>query len=227
MFIETCESGGFATAHPEGDPPVPPNVTVLCACSATEAAGNPLDVAVAEALYGRADFNHDGVIDLDELIRYVELRYKERWPEAGEGSNTPVIFRGATMRGPLALTRTSKALSAVVVRDGFYSALNEGPDGNRIKVHVLGQSSRPQDGFFVANFSPRDHMCSETDGPPLLVERDGAWLPAQFVNASGKSITAVLLGKHPAQITINANQVRYPFVGRPGPAPAKKALVHQ
>src|SRR4051812_28359824 len=79
MFLETCESGGFATAHPDGDPPVPPNVTVLCACRANESACNPLDLALAEALYGRADFNHDDTIDLDELIKYVELRYKERW----------------------------------------------------------------------------------------------------------------------------------------------------
>jgi hypothetical protein len=215
MFLETCESGGFATAHPEGDPPVPPNVTVLCACSATEAAGNPLDLAVAEALYGRADFNHDDVVDLDELIRYVELRYKERWPEGGEGSNTPVIVRAPSMRGRLALTRPSKVLSAVVVRDGFYSALDEGPQGNRIKIHVLGQSSRPQDGYFVANSATRSQMCLETDGPPLLVDRDGAWAPARHVKTVGTDITAVLLGKQPTETAVKANEVRYPFVGTP------------
>jgi len=215
MFIETCESGGFATAHPEGDPPVPPNVTVLCACSATEAASNPLDVAVAEALYGRADFNHDGTVDLDELIKYVELRYKERWPEGGEGSNTPVIVRAPSMRGRLALTHPSQVLSAVVVRDGFYSALDEGPEGNRIKIHVLGQSSRPQDGYFVANSATRNQMCLETDGPPLLVERDGAWLPARHLKTVGNTVTAVLLGKRPTEVTVKANQVRYPFVGSP------------
>ena len=213
MFLETCDSGGFATAHPEGDPPVPPNVTVLCACSATESAANPLDIAVAEALYGRADFNHDSTVDLDELIKYVKLRYKERWPEGGEDSNTPVIVRAPNMRGPIALTRPSKVLSAVVVRDGFYSALDEGPQGNRIKIHVLGQSSRPKDGFFVANYATRDQMCLETDGPPLLVERDGAWLPARQVKAAGKSITAVLLGKRPVEVIVNGNQVHYPFVG--------------
>jgi hypothetical protein len=215
MFIETCESGGFAVPHPEGDPAVPSNVSVLCACSATQTASNPLDLALAEALYGRADFNHDGIVDLDELIKYVALRYKERWPQGGEGSNTPVIVRAPSMLGPLALTHPSKFLSAVVVRDGFYSALNEGPDGNRIKIHVLGQSNKPKDGYFVANFATRDQMCLETDGLPLLVERDGAWLPARQVKSTGNSITAVLLGKRPTEITVKANQVRYPFVGPP------------
>jgi hypothetical protein len=219
LFLETCESGGFATAHPQGDPPVPPNVTVLCACSPTETAGNPLDIAIGEALYGRADFNHDGIVDLSELIRYVGLRYKELWPEGGEGSNTPVIVRAPSMRGPLALTHTSKALSAVLVRDGFYSALDEGPgqEPNRIKIHVLGQSSRPKDGYFVANSAPRAHMCLETDGPPLLVEQNGAWLPARFVKTEGDTITAILLGNHPTEVTIKTTQVRYPFVGKPEP----------
>ena len=119
------------------------------------------------------------------------------------------------MRGRLGLTRPSKVLSAVVVRDGFYSALDEGPQGNRIKIHVLGQSSRPQDGYFVANSATRNQMCMETDGPPLLVERDGAWAPARYVKTVGTDITAVLLGKQPTEITVKANKVRYPFVGTP------------
>jgi hypothetical protein len=215
LFLETCESGGFASAHPDGDPPVPQNVTVLCACSPTETASNPLDMALAEALYGRADFNHDGIVDLDELIRYVRQRYKERWPEGGEGSNTPVIVRAPTMRDRLALTHPSNAVCAVAARGGFYSALDEGPEGNRIKLHVLGVSSRPKDGYFVTNSAPRDQVCLEADGPPLLVEHEGDWRPARQLKAAGNTITAVLLGKKPVEVTVPASKVRYPFVGKP------------
>ena len=90
LFIETCTSGGFARPHPD-DLPVPPNMTVLCACQEDQSANNELDLAVGEALFGRADFNHDGVVDLDELIRYVPTRYRELFPAAAksEGSNSP------------------------------------------------------------------------------------------------------------------------------------------
>ena len=46
VFIETCTSGGFASAH-KNDPPLPANVTALCACSAKQAVDNQLDMAVA------------------------------------------------------------------------------------------------------------------------------------------------------------------------------------
>src|SRR5262249_21294716 len=67
LLIETCTSGGFTRPH-RNDRPVPANVTALCACSGRQTTDNQLDMAVAEALNARADFNKDGVVDLDELI---------------------------------------------------------------------------------------------------------------------------------------------------------------
>src|SRR5262249_23978566 len=78
IMIETGTSGGFAQPHKQ-DPPVPGNVTALCACSGKQTTDNHLDMALAEGLYGRADFNGNGVVELDELIRYIELRYQEWW----------------------------------------------------------------------------------------------------------------------------------------------------
>jgi hypothetical protein len=213
LFIETCQSGGFASAHPDGDPKVPANITALCACAENQTSMNPLDVALAEALYGRADFNHDGTVELDELIKYVELRYKEMWPEGGEGSNTPVIVRSPQMKG-LGLTRPCKNICAVAVRNGFYSALDEGHSGSLHRIHVLGQSSRPQDSYYVANTASRDQLCLESDGPPLLVKRRGAWLPARETRVDGNTITVRLLGDHPAELTVKSAEVRYPFVGQ-------------
>ena len=83
---------------PPDDPNVPPKITVLCACHARETRDNPLNIAVAEALYGRADYNHDGVIDAEELIRYTRARYKEMWPNpTAAGSNTPVIVESKSL----------------------------------------------------------------------------------------------------------------------------------
>ena len=213
LLIETCESGGFAEAHAD-DPPVPSNVTVLCACAANEVTNNPLDLAVGEALYGRADFNHDGVVVLDELIEYVRIRYKEFWPKSGEGSNTPVIVRGNKISGSLALTKASKALCAVAVNDDFWSALDEGQQGDRFKIHVLGWSSEPGRSYFRANSATRDQICLPGDGAPLLVEQKGHWRAARLLHAEKGTFTIRYLGNHPAEEQVTSERIRYPFAGK-------------
>ena len=145
FFLETCGCGGFAAEHRD-DPAVPPNVTVLCACKANESTDNPLDIAIGEALYGRADFNHDGLVDVDELIRYVGQRYKELWPVANQGSNTPIIVRSRRLSGSLALTHVSRALSAVAVNNDFWSAIDLGETGQQYNLHVLGWPGAPGSG---------------------------------------------------------------------------------
>ena len=215
VFVDTCGSGGFVFPHPKGDPPVPPHVTAFCGCAPHETTGNALDVAILEGLYGRADFNRDDLVDLDELTQYYERRYKERWPEGGEGSNTPTFARGAKVPGSLTLTHVAKTLSAAVIRNQFYSVLNLGMEGDRFKIHTLGYSNRPADGYFVADKATRDQICLETEGPPLLVEQDDEWLPARQIATNGKNITVRLLGKNSREVTVKPNQIRYPFVGRP------------
>jgi hypothetical protein len=211
-LIETCGSGGFAVPHKK-DPPVPPNVTALCACSGKQAANNELDIALAEALYGRADYNQDGVIDLDELIRYLEDRYKEWRPEAkpGEDILRPVIVKSRTVPGSLPLTKPSAPLAAVVVEGGYWSALLEKPIGDRYQVHLLGWNSRPG-AYYLANVVTRDCICLPADGPPLLVEQNGTWYPARLVKRDGASYKVHYLGYNEEEV-VSRDRIKYPFAG--------------
>jgi hypothetical protein len=214
VFIETCGSGGFATAHPD-DPPVPANVVAFCACSASQTASNELDIAVAEALYGRADFNHDGVVDADELVRYVRARYREWWPDAkaSDGTGTPVIVTSNRVPGSLSLTKVSPALSAIDWQNNLWSALLEKQAGNTCQIHLLGWSSKPGDGYFLTNSAPRDLLCLPSDGPPLLVNNGGQWFPARLVHRDGTKYTVHRLGQNGDEV-VTPDRIKYPFAGQ-------------
>ena len=214
VLIETCTSGGFALPHKD-DPPVPPNVTALCACSGKQTTDNQLDMAVAEALYGRADFNNDGVVELDELIRYVRQRYQEWWPAPNKGGDyqTPVIVQSEAMPGSLALTHVSPDVAAVVHRGEMYSALLEKREGDRFQVHLLGWSSKPGP-YFLTTSVPRDDICLPSEGPPLLVEQGGTWYPARLLSKDGEKYKVHYLGYKEDEV-VTKERIKYPFVGRP------------
>jgi hypothetical protein len=219
MLIETCTSGGFALAHRD-DPPVPPNLTAICACSANQVASNELDLAVGEALYGRADSNRDGAVDLDELIAYVPRRYKEWWPDPRnfdrQGRETPVIVKAKAWKRHLPLTESAKNLAAIAHQGSIWSALLEQEVGGRYRIHPLGWSSRPGEPYFLTNEVARDFICLPGDGAPLLVEQQGTWYPARLLGRYGPSYRVHYLGWNEDEI-VTANRIRYPFVGSPAP----------
>jgi hypothetical protein len=215
LFIETCTSGGFTRPHRK-DRPVPPNVTALCACSGRQTTDNQLDMAVAEALYGRADFNKNGVVELDELIRYVQLRYKEWWPEpkTTQGSNTPVIVKSNGLPGSFKLTRANANLVAVAHKGTWYSALREGQNGNNYRVHLLGWSSRPGP-YFLTSSVKREFISLPSEGRPLLVEQGGRWYPARLLARQGANYRVHYLGYNENEVVARP-RVFYPFVGELG-----------
>jgi hypothetical protein len=215
ILIETCTSGGFAQRH-KNDPPVPANVTALCACSGKQSTDNQLDLAVAEALYGRADFNGDGVVDLDELIRYTRLRYKEWWPnpKKDDGHETPVIVKSTSMPGSLPLTNVSPRLAAVVHNGDMWSALLEKQQGDRYEVHLLGWSSKPGEPYFLMSAVTRDCICLPGDGRPLLVEQNGTWYPARLLGRQGPDYKVHYLGYNEDEV-VARQRIKYPFVGQP------------
>ena len=49
-------------------------MTALCCCLSNQNSGIEFDTTLFEALYGKADFNKDGVVDLDEVIKYYGCR---------------------------------------------------------------------------------------------------------------------------------------------------------
>jgi hypothetical protein len=212
VFVETCTSGGFALPHKK-DPPVPANVTAICACSWKQTTDNPLDMAVAEALYGRADFNKDGVVDLDEMIRYIRLRYKEWWPapKTTLGSNTPVMIKAKTLAGAVPLTKVSPNLVGVVHKGTWYSALRESQNGTSYRVHMLGWSSKPGP-YFLTSAVTRDFICLPSDGRPLLVEQKGRWYPARMMQKQGGQARVHYIGYNEVEV-VAMQRVFYPFVG--------------
>jgi hypothetical protein len=215
ILIETCTSGGFAQHH-KNDPPVPANVTALCACSGRQSTDNQLDLAAAEALYGRADFNGDGVVDLDELIRYTRLRYREWWPnpKKDDGHETPVIVQAKEMPGSLPLTKVSPRLAAVVHGGEMYSALVGKEHGDRYEVHLLGWSSKPGEPYFRTNEVTRDCICLPGEGRPLLVEQNGTWYPARLLGRQGPNYKVHYLGYNEDEV-VTRQRIKYPFVGQP------------
>jgi sugar lactone lactonase YvrE len=215
VLIETCASGGFAETH-KNDPPVPDNVTAVCACSGKQSTDNQLDMAVFEALYGRADFNHDGVVDLDELIRYVQLRYREWWPEPKKmaGSETPITVRAKTVEGALPLTSVARNLVAVAHGGTWYSALEEKREGDKVQIHLLGWSSKPGP-YFLTNTVPRECVCQIGDGQPLLVEQDGLWSPARGLSREGDRYRVHYIGTREDEV-VARERIMHPFAAEPG-----------
>ncbi|HVS35869.1 MAG TPA: hypothetical protein VMS17_09825, partial [Gemmataceae bacterium] len=212
VLIETCTSGGFASPH-KNDPPVPPNVTCICACSGKQETDNQLDMAVAEALYGRADFNHDGVVDVDELIRYVQLRYREWWPnpKPRDDHETPVIVKSDAMPGAMSLTKAAPNLAAVFHEGRWLGAVVEKQDGDKYAVHMLGWANRPGP-YFVVSSVGREEICLASDGPPLLVKQDGAWRAARLLSKEGEKCKIHYIDDADDE-TVTKDRIRYPFVG--------------
>lgn len=214
VFIETCGSGGFAHPH-KNDPPVPANVTAICACSDKQSSSNQLDIAALEALWGRADFSRDGVVELDELLRYVELRYQEMYPvtEKQHEALRPVMVRAKSVAGPLPLTKTSPQLGAVVHESKLYSALVTAHNGNTYGIHILGYNDRPGN-YFITNTADRDHVCLPNEGPTLEVKQNGTWYPARLLSKMGGRYKVRYLGYNEEEI-VTKQRIRYAFVGQP------------
>lgn len=218
VAIETCTSGGFAAAHRK-DVPLPPNVTALCACRAQQSTDNHLDIALSEALWGQADFDKDGVVDLDELLRYVRLRHKEL--VAGErkdgGGEMPVLVRSKTAPPRLALTRAWPRLAAVAFRGDWHLARVLKEDGDKYQVHLLGWSSKPGP-YFLTDTADRAHVCLPNDPPPVKVEAGGKNRLARLLSRDGKEWTVQYLGvKKPREETVARERVKLLFgteVGR-------------
>lgn len=194
VVIETCTSGGFAARHRQ-DPLVPPNVTAVCACRAQQHTDNHLSIAISEALWGQADFNNDGVVDLDEVLRYVRLRHRELVPveKRGAGGEAPVLVRSRTAPAGLALTTAWPRLAAVAFRGQWHLARLLGEDAGTYRVHLLGWSSRPGP-YFLTDRVDRAHVCLPGNPPPVEVEAGGKTRLARLLSAEGPEWTVQYLG---------------------------------
>jgi hypothetical protein len=215
VFIETCGSGGFAHPHPH-DPPVPANVTAVCACSGQQKASNELDIAALEALWGRADFSRDGVVELDEMLEYIERRYRKMFPAAGQNKvdvNRSVMVKARTVPGSLKLTKVSPQLGAIVHDGQLFAALVTGQQSNRFNVHVIGFNNQPGE-YFITSAARRDSVCLPSEGAPMEVEQNGTWYPARIVQRIGGQYRVHYLGYNEEEI-VTPNRMRNAFLARP------------
>ncbi|HLX62655.1 MAG TPA: hypothetical protein VKX17_15360 [Planctomycetota bacterium] len=212
VMISSCTSGGFASPH-KSDPPVPANVTAFCACTSKQETGNQIDISVCEGLCGRADFNHDGVVDVDELIRYVKLRYKEWWPDPKtmDGIQTPVIIKSKELPGTLPLTRVNRNLVEFAQDGNWYAALKQRQLNDKFQVFLLGYSNKPGPDFVTGEVT-REFICE--DGRPMTVEQGGRWYPARLLRMEGPNFHVHYLGFN-EQETVPKSRVFFPFVGDP------------
>jgi hypothetical protein len=207
---DACQSGGWPRDLP-GDP-LPPNVSALCCCLETQNSNNEFDVALFEALHGRADFNHDGVVDLDEVIRYCALRVKE----IQGGRLTPVMRKARNLRGPVPLTKVAPNLVSVLAKGEIYSALLGKQDGDRYQVHVIGWDAKPGMPYTVPTAVTRDYLCLPADGPPLRVQKGGRWHPARLLGREGDDYKVRYLGPKASEEVVTEERVRPVFSAKPG-----------
>lgn len=83
LIVDTCHSGALLNEK------FIQTISVICSCLSKEYAATwQLTVVLTEALEGKADYNGDGIIDLEELRKYVV----ERLPELSEKQH-PVLSK--------------------------------------------------------------------------------------------------------------------------------------
>jgi hypothetical protein len=211
VINDACCSGNWPKEFP-GDS-MPPNVTALCCCLSTQTSGVEFDITLFEALYGRADFNKDGVVDLDEVIKYCGLRIKE----VQGGKLTPVMVKAKNLKAAPILTKVNPDLVSVIHHNEVYSALVEKQDGHHSYVRVIGCNDKPGP-FFVPTKYIRSKVLLPKDGPALMVRTQDGWQPACLVGTQGEECKVRHLGSNTGEEIVAKSRVRHLFAGNPGEA---------
>lgn len=214
IFIDdACQSGNWPKEFPPEDI-MPPNVTALCCCLATQNSGIQFDITLFEALHGKADFNKDGIVDLDEVIKYCELRIRE----VEGGALNPVLHKARNLKNALPLTKTNPDLVSVVHKREVFTGVVEKRDGDNFEVHVLGfdkQGNRAGlGGSRLPNEFSRANVILPKDGAPLMAVKDNGWHPACLVGKEGGDFKIRYAGSEEEAI-VKSEQVRHLFAGKP------------
>ncbi len=208
---DACQSGNWPKEH-EGDP-MPPNVTALCCCLPTQNSGIEFDITLFEALHGKADFNKDGIVDLDETIRYCRLRIRE----VQGGRLTPVLHKAKNLKTPLPLTRANPDLVAVVHNREVFAAVVEKQDGDTYAVRVIGFDKPGNAGLgggTVPNRFDRANVILPKDAPAVMAHQETGWHPAQQVGMEGEDYLIRYIGSDQTW-TVGSDSVRHLFATRP------------
>jgi hypothetical protein len=191
VINDACQSGNWPKEY-EGDP-MPANVTALCCCLSTQNSGIEFDITLFEALYGKADFDKNGVVDLDEAIKYCELRIRE----VQGGNLTPVLHKAKSLKKALPLTKANPDLVSVIHRREVFAAVVDKQDGDNFEVRAIG--------FDV--ILPKD-------GAPLMAKKGNGWHPAYLVAKEPDAYKIRYAGSSEDTFVMSEN-VRHLFAGNP------------
>jgi hypothetical protein len=208
---DACCSGNWPKEFP--DDPMPPNVSALCCCLSTQFSGIEFDITLFEALHGKADFNKDGIVDLDEVIKYCGLRIKE----VQGGKLTPMLHKAKNLKDALPLTKANPDLACVVHRNEVFAAVVEKQDGDSYHVRAIGFSDKKGaglGGYMPSKFS-RQNVILPKDGAALMVEKGGKWQPACLVGRENEDYKIRYVGSKEGEEVMNGEHVRHLFAGNP------------
>lgn len=208
---DACQSGNWPKES-EGDP-MPPNVTALCCCLATQNSGIEFDITLFEALAGKADFNRDGVVDLDEVMKYCASRIRE----VKGGKLTPVLHKAKGLKHALLLTRANPDLVSVVHRREVFAAVVDKQDGDSYEVRVLGFDKPGNAGLgggAVPNTFSRANVILPKDGAALMVKKEGGWHPACLLGREGERYRVRYVGSD-GEAVVSGENVRHLFAADP------------
>jgi hypothetical protein len=221
FVIDSCQSGGFAREF-GNDIPLPPNCAAICSSRSRQSTTNVLNIALNEALWGIADTDDDDVVELDEVIHYVEQRTRKIAPpgETLKESELPLIVVGEGVAPDQKLTQVSGKLSAILHEGQWYLGRVDGEEGRMVNVHVMGCNDNPDFGFFVLNKAPKAHVFPLGDGDPrpVLVKNaaDDETRPALWIDNGGKRQARVryVPGKRNEEELVERSRIRLAFPDR-------------
>jgi hypothetical protein len=211
VINDACQSGNWPKEF-DGDP-MPPNVTALCCCLSNQNSGIEFDITLFEALHGKADFNKDGIVDLDEVIKYCELRIRE----VQGGKLTPVLHKAKNLKVALPLTRANPDLVGVVHRREVFAAIVDKQDGDNYEVRVIGFGTRGNAGLgggSVPNQFTRANIILPSDGAALMVKKESGWHPACLLGKDGEDYKIRYIGSD-GEAVVKSEHVRHLFAGNP------------
>jgi hypothetical protein len=206
---DACQSGNWPKEFE--DDKMPDNVTALCCCLSTQNSGIEFDITLFEALYGKADFNKDGVVDLDEVIKYCELRIRE----VQGGRLTPVLHKAKNMKKAIPLTKANPDLISVVHRKEVFSAVVEKRDGDDFDVRVIGFDKPGNAGLgggTVPNKFKRENVILPGDGAALMVRKDMGWHPAILLSKMNDEFKIRYVATA-GDVSVKGDNVRHLFAG--------------
>jgi hypothetical protein len=211
VINDACQSGNWPKEY-EGDP-MPPNVTALCCCLSTQNSGIEFDITLFEALYGKADFDKNGIVDLDEVIKYCELRIRE----VQGGKLTPVLHKAKNLKKALPLTKANPDLVSVVHQREVFAAVVDKQDRDNYEVRVIGFSDKKGAGLggYMSSKFARENIIFPNDGAALMVEKDGRWYPARLVGRKDKDYKICYVGSMSDDEVVPGERVRHLFAGSP------------